>query len=159
MTYFEFDEGHPVDNGHITRTLLMAGALALATWDVWARHLAPFFFGTDLSVAVLYQGLLGIESRLMAEMLYFGISLGVLAPLYFFVWRPLMTFIMPNRHWSVDGLSFGIVLFTSVLVLHSLVGIAIPSEQLLFGWLPGVLTSWFMASLFIRLRELGCQIV
>ncbi|MEP1443015.1 MAG: hypothetical protein ABJK39_08400 [Hyphomicrobiales bacterium] len=159
MAYFEFDEGHPVDPYHITRTLGMAGMLALSTWDIWARHLAPLVFGTELSVAALFQEVLGIESRLQAEFIYLVISLAVLSPAYFFIWRPIMSFLSPTRHWSIDGLSFGIVIFSIFLLLNALLGATLSIQLALLGWFPGVLASWFMTSLFIRLREMNCKIV
>ena len=159
MAYFEFDEGHPVDYFHITRTFGMAGMLALATWDIWARHLAPLVFGTELSVAVLFQDVFGIENRLHAEFIYLMISLTVLAPAYLFIWRPIMSRLAPTRHWSIDGLSFGIVIFSTVLLFYAVLGTGLNVQLALLGWLPGVLASWFTTSLFIRLREMNCAIV
>ena len=159
MAYFEFDEGHSVDHFHVARTLGMAGTLALATWDIWARHLAPLMFGTELSVAVLFQDVLGIESRLFAEFIYLMISLTVLAPVYLFIWRPIMSRLSSTRHWSIDGISFGIAIFSTVLLLNAVLGTALNMQLALVGWLPGVLASWFAASFFIRLREMDCTIV
>lgn len=159
MAYFEFDEGHPVDHFHITRTLGMAGMLALSTWDIWARHLAPLVFGTELSVAVLFQNVFSIENRLHAEFIYLLISLTVLAPAYLFIWRPIMSYLSPTRHWSIDGLSFGVVIFSTVLLLNAALGTGLDMQLALLGWFPGVLASWFTTSLFIRLREMNCKIV
>ena len=159
MAYFEFDEGHSVDHFHIIRTLGMAGTLALATWDIWARHLAPLVFGTELSVAVLFQDVFGIENRLHAEFIYLLISLTVLAPVYLFIWRPIMSFFSKTRHWSIDGLSFGVAIFSTVLLLYAILGTGLNMQLALLGWFPGVLASWFTTSFFIRLREMNCKIV
>ena len=159
MAYFEFDDGYAVDNFHVARTVAMAGATALSTWDVWARMIAPLIFDVELSAAVLFQHALGIEGRLTAELVYLIVSIAVIPAVYMFLWRPALAFFTPDRHWTIDGLSYGIAIFASVVGLCSLTTSHPTTSVMLLGWLPGILVSWFVTSLFIRLREMDRKIV
>lgn len=159
MAYFEFDDGYPVDNFHVARTTGMAGATALATWDVWARMIAPLIFDAELSVAVLFQHALGIEGRFTAELVYLIVSIAILPTAYIFLWRPALAFLKLDRHWTIDGLSFGIAIFATVVVLCSFTIPHTTTSVMLLGWLPGILASWCVTSLLIRLREMDRKIV
>ncbi|MEO1066570.1 MAG: hypothetical protein AAFW47_04245 [Pseudomonadota bacterium] len=163
MAYFELDDDRAVDTAYVAKTIFMASVFGLAIWEVWSRHTAPSLLEGEVSVALILQYLLSLESRLVAEALYFLVAGLTLGPLYLFVWRPLAQRFTNSRHWFVHGFSYGVamaaVFFVGVLLADYKTAYQSFSDPLLAGWLPGQILGGVGIAGMVRLREMGKQII
>lgn len=163
MACYDCEESSGSGTTRLVMTVLMTGIVALATWDLWGRHMAPFVYGYELSVADIVQALLGIQNKLMAEAIYFATAIPFVSLMYLYVWRPLFSEAVIDKHWFLSGTSYGVALFAIAEGLMTVI-MTIPSHATLFsvdasGWLIGALATGIATAGFIRLREMGRQII
>ena len=107
-------------------TALVAGAVSLTVWEIWAKVLAPFYMGGALSPIGLVKSSFGIgketfgalgaaKSGAVGTAVANGIHLltGLLAfPLgYILGARPISRAVMPQLPWYVTGAVYGVVLY------------------------------------------------
>lgn len=163
MAYFDLDNRKAVNFGHFSRTIFMTGVVAVAAWELWGRHFAPYLYGQELAAAEILRVLFGLKSRLVAEGIYFAVAIPAIPLLYLILWQPLVERIAFIGHWTVAGLSFGIALF--LLANSILITVADATLQaMLFrpsasGWFIGALMIGLAAAGFVQLRKLGRKII
>lgn len=163
MACCDCDDGAETENARLLMTVVMTGIVAIATWELWGRHMAPMVYGHELSAASFIQALFGIQNKLTAEAVYFMTAIPFVSLLYLFVWQPLLSATLFAKHWVLSGTSYGVVLFVMAKALILFIA-SMPSNESLFiptdsGWLIGALAAGFMTAGFVRLRDLGRQII
>ena len=163
MACYDCDEGMETDTVHFVMTVVMTGFVAIAIWELWGRHLAPFIYGHELSAADIIKALLGINDKLVAEAVYFVTAIPLVSLMYMFVWRPLIKATVIAENWVLSGGLYGLSLFVLAASLKSFV-MTTPSHATLFsssssGWLIGALFTGIATAGFIHLREMGRQII
>lgn len=163
MACCDCDDGTESENARLLMTVVMTGIVAIATWELWGRHMAPLVYGHELSAASFIQALFGINNKLTAEAVYFITAIPFVSLLYLFVWQPLLSTTLFAKHWVLLGTSYGVALFVIAKALIFFIT-TIPSHETLFiptdsGWLIGALAAGFMTAGFVRLRDLGRQII
>ena len=107
-------------------TALIAGAVSLTVWEIWAKVFAPFYMGGGLSPIGLVKSSLGIgketfgplgaaKSGAVGTAVANGIHIltGLLAfPLGYIIGaRPISRAVMPQLPWYVTGAVYGVVLY------------------------------------------------
>lgn len=98
-------------------TAILAGVAADIVWEIWARMITPVFVGGPLEPAALVQGVFGLQSRAIAELIH--ALVGVVAyPLgYLFIARPLRRAIIPGLPWWLTALAYGVGLWIFALYI------------------------------------------
>lgn len=98
-------------------TALLAGIAADLCWEVWARTITPLWVGGPLEPAALVQGVFGLQSRFLAEVIH-GVVGVVFYPLgYLFIARPIARSATPFLPWWIVGLGFGAGLWVFALYI------------------------------------------
>lgn len=163
MAYLVLNASDNTDRVTTVTTVVMTSIVGVAAFELWGRHLAPGLLGQELSFAMMLQVLFGIESRLFAEMIYFGIAFPSLPLLYFLIWRPIMRTLIPFKHWFIDGSFFGLVLVGLATALTFLISLSnadfIPTQSTFLAWISGFMATGLATAGFSRLRELGSEII
>jgi hypothetical protein len=145
----------PEIDGRLVVTVLLAGALADAAWEVWARGVTPLLVGGPLEPAALVQSVFGWQSRLAAEIVHLVVGV-VFYPLgYLFVARPLQRLVLPSLPTVLTGLGFGVGLwiFALYVMAHLFAGLpaflgfapiawASFAGHLLFGLVVALVVAW-----------------
>lgn len=138
-------------------TALIAGFIADVSWEVWARGVTPFLVGGPLEPAALVQSVFGLESRLAAEIIHFGVGLIAYPIGYLFVARPLQRAILPGLPWWLTALGFGLGLFVFALYVMAHLIAGLPA---FLDWIPlsyaslaGHLLFGLVVGLVVWLRE------
>lgn len=117
----------PQDNGitallgmtpaYLAGTVLLSGAAAEVTWEIWARLITPLIVGGPLEPAALVQDVFGLKSRLPAEIIHFLVGL-IAYPLgYIYIARPIARAVTPFFPWWVVALGYGIGLWIFALYI------------------------------------------
>jgi len=121
----------PAINMHLLATIMIAGALATITFDVFGQAISPLFksiaspwLGAKLAPVPLAQAVLakitGVPGKELASL---GIPYavhtltGLIAyPLgYLLVVRPLSSRIAPTLHWALPAVAYGVALWVFAL--------------------------------------------
>jgi hypothetical protein len=106
-------------------TALLAGAVADAAWEFWARVITPLWVGGPLQPAALVQSVFGFNNLFLAELIH-GVVGVVFYPLgYLFIARPIARLVTPFLPWWIVGLGFGVGLwvFALYVMAHLLAGL------------------------------------
>ncbi|MGX1308004.1 hypothetical protein AB7M35_002762 [Amorphus suaedae] len=107
----------PALTGATLVTALLAGIAADLVWEVWARGITPFLVGGPLEPAALVQGVFGLQSRAIAELIHAVVGV-VFYPLgYLFIARPLQRAIIPALPWWLTALAYGVGLWIFALYI------------------------------------------
>jgi hypothetical protein len=127
----------PTIDSRLIVTILLAGALAVAVWEVWARQVTPLIIGGPLEPAALVQTVFGLNrqsifgeySRTVAEAIHLVVGV-VFYPIgYLFIARPLQRTVLPGLPLVLTGIGFGVGLWVFALYVMAH----------LFGGLPAFL--------------------
>ncbi|HUG60714.1 MAG TPA: hypothetical protein VMP03_02650 [Methylomirabilota bacterium] len=122
----------PLDGGLIV-TILIAGTLAVLSWELWARLATPLLIGAPLDTASLVQSVLGLHDRTAAEAIHGVVGL-LLYPLsYLFVARPLQRLMFPDMSVVLTGAFFGVALWVFALYAMAHLMAGYPA---FFGFIP-----------------------
>ncbi|MGX1100277.1 hypothetical protein [Amorphus sp. MBR-141] len=98
-------------------TAILAGIAADIVWEIWARGITPFLVGGPLEPAALVQGVFGLQSRAIAEVIHAVVGV-VFYPLgYLFIARPLQRAILPGLPWWLTALAYGVGLWIFALYI------------------------------------------
>ena len=98
-------------------TAILAGLAADIVWEIWARGITPFLVGGPLEPAALVQGVFGLQSRAIAEVIHAVVGV-VFYPLgYLFIARPLQRAILPGLPWWLTALAYGVGLWIFALYI------------------------------------------
>ncbi|MEP2944505.1 MAG: hypothetical protein ABJM86_03130 [Hyphomicrobiales bacterium] len=113
-------------------TALIAGAVSLTVWEIWAKVFAPFYMGGSLSPVGLVKSSLGIgketfgalgaaKSGAVGTAVANGVHLltGLIAfPLgYILGARPISRAVMPQLPWFVTGAVYGVALYVFAMYI------------------------------------------
>lgn len=104
---------------------VMAGVLADASWEFWARVITPLWVGGPLQPAALVQSVFGFNNLVLAEAIHLFVGV-VFYPLgYLFVARPIARVVTPFLPWWIVGIGFGIGLwvFSLYVMAHLFAGL------------------------------------
>ncbi|WP_346432853.1 hypothetical protein [Breoghania sp.] len=98
-------------------TAVIAGIAADVSWEIWVRFITPFWVGGPLEPAALVQGVFGLVSRPVAEVIHLVVGV-VFYPLgYLFIARPIARVVTPFLPWWIVGLGFGVGLWVFALYI------------------------------------------
>lgn len=118
-------------NPHVLIAAIVAGALADATWEVWARLITPLWVGGPLQPAALVQSVFGFQNGFVGEAIHLVVGV-VFYPLgYLFVARPLARLFAPSLPWWLVGAGFGVGLWVFALYVMAHVFAGLPP---FLGW-------------------------
>ena len=121
----------PPLNAHVVTTWIIAGALADATWEIWARLITPLWVGGPLQPAALVQSVFGFQNAFLGEVIH-GIVGVVFYPIgYLFIARPLARIVAPFLPWWVVGAGFGVGLWVFALYVMAHLFAGLPP---FLGW-------------------------
>lgn len=149
----------PPLTGETLVTLLLAGAAADFTWEIWARVITPFLpgVGGPLEPAALVETVFGMENRFLSEFIHLVVGV-VFYPIgYLFIARPLQRVIIPGLPWYLTALGFGLGLFVFALYIMAHLFAGLPP---FLDWIPlsyaslvGHLIFGLVAGVVVKLRE------
>ncbi|MFK7752173.1 MAG: hypothetical protein AB8B51_06450 [Sedimentitalea sp.] len=109
-------------------TILTAGAFATLAFDAFGQSLSPLFGYAKLAPVGLAGATLktvfGANPAGAAHLMHLLTGLIAYAVGYVFIARPIQRAILPNLHWSVTAIAYGIVLwvFALYVVAHLITG-------------------------------------
>lgn len=123
--------GFPEINLNTAITVLLAGAVSLIVWELWARGISPAIDWprpnpVDLASAVLKKTV-GIGDRSIAEILHYVTGILAYPAAYIFAVRPLTKRFAPIVPWYVVAAVFGVGTFVFALYVMA---------HLVMGWAP-----------------------
>ncbi len=108
-----------------TRTLariIVAGALGLVIWEIFARLVAPLWLGFELDPTGLIEMSIGV-SGMPAMWLHIMTGLVAFPAAYMLVVHPAFRAIVPGLPWPVAGGAYGVALWVfAMYVMASLLG-------------------------------------
>lgn len=112
-------------------TVVLAGAVSLIVWELWARGISPAIDWprpnpVDLASAVLKKTT-GISDRNIAEVLHYFTGLVAYPAAYVFAVQPLAKRFAPIIPWWVVATAFGVSTFVFALYVMA---------HLVMGWAP-----------------------
>ena len=121
----------PPLTAHTAWSLLVAGALADAAWEIWARLITPLWVGGPLQPEALVQSVFGFQSNLAGELIHIVVGV-VFYPIgYVYVARPLARMVAPFLPWWVVGAGFGVGLWVFALYVMAHLFAGLPP---FLGW-------------------------
>ncbi|MEM9433726.1 MAG: hypothetical protein AAGA12_07365 [Pseudomonadota bacterium] len=109
-------------------TILTAGAIATIAFDLFGQGLAPLFGYAKLAPVGLAQGTIksvfGAAPKGGGDILHILTGLFVYTLGYLLVARPVQRKILPNLHWSITAIVYGVALWVFALygVAHLVAG-------------------------------------
>ncbi len=109
-------------------TLLTAGALATLAFDLFGQGLSPLLGYAKLAPVGLAQGTIkavfGAAPKGIGDIVHIMTGLMVYSLGYVLVARPIQQKLMPNLHWSLTSIAYGVGLFIFALyfVAHLIAG-------------------------------------
>jgi len=147
----------PPVTGRLVPTILLAGAAADLTWEVWARGITPFLVGGPLEPAALVQSVFGFQSWTAGELIH-AITGLVFYPIgYLFIARPLQRRILPQLPLALTGIGFGIGLWVFALYIMAHIFAGLPAFlgfiPLTWASLAGHILFGLVVAYVVRFRE------
>ncbi len=109
-------------------TLLTAGALATLAFDLFGQGLSPLLGYAKLAPVGLAQGTIkavfGAAPKGIGDIVHIMTGLMVYSLGYVLVARPIQQKLMPNLHWGLTSIAYGVGLFIFALyfVAHLIAG-------------------------------------
>ena len=140
-------------------TVLLAGAAADLTWEVWARIITPLIpgVGGPLEPAALVQSVFGLQSMVVGEIIHLVVGFAFYPLGYLFIARPLQRRIIPGLPWYLTALGFGAGLFVFALYVMAHLIAGFPP---FLGWVPlsfcslaGHLLFGLIVGIVVKMRE------
>ena len=109
-------------------TVLTAGAFATLAFDIFGQGLSPLFGYARLAPTGLADGtikaIFGGSLKGASHLLHFATGMIFYAIGYFAIARPVQRAILPNLHWGVTAVVYGVALwaFALYVMAHLVVG-------------------------------------
>ena len=140
-------------------TALLAGLAADATWEVWARLIAPLWIGGPLLPAGLIQAVFGFQNFPLAEAIHLVVGIVFYPFGYLFIAKPIADRFLPFLPWPVVAFGFGVGLwvFALYVMAHLIAGFpaflgfgqltwASLVGHVLYGLVAGAVVHWRLRS-------------